>query len=52
MTCTHPVLYSRNCVLYCQICGAVLPPERLTQPKEEPPKPEPKPKRGRKTKAD
>lgn len=25
MNCTHPVLYSRNCVLYCQICGAVVP---------------------------
>lgn len=24
MSCTHPVLYSRDCVLYCQICGKVL----------------------------
>lgn len=29
MNCTHPVLYSRDCVLYCQICGAVLPPDVL-----------------------
>ena len=39
MNCTHPVLYSRDGVLYCQTCGAVLPLELLTQPKEEPPKP-------------
>lgn len=24
MKCTHPVLYSRNCVLYCQVCGALI----------------------------
>lgn len=39
MACTHPVLYSRNCVLYCQICGAVLPPEKLAQKPEEPKRP-------------
>lgn len=50
MNCTHPVLYSRDGVIYCHVCGAVLPPERLTQPKaEEPPKPT---KNGKKTKAD
>ena len=26
MACTHPVLYSRNCVLYCQVCGSVIDP--------------------------
>ena len=53
MDCTHPVLYSRDCVLYCQICGAVLPLETLTKPKDEPkPEPKPAPKRGKKTKAD
>ena len=49
MDCTHPVLYSRNCVLYCQICGAVLPLETLTKPKDEP---KPAPKRGKKPNAD
>lgn len=50
MDCTHPVLYSRDGVLYCRICGAVLPLETLTKPKDEPEK---KPaKRGRKPKAD
>lgn len=56
MACTHPVLYSRNCVLYCQICGAVIAPkvekplegatEAATEAKEK------KPRRTRKTKAD
>ena len=36
MDCTHPVLYSRNGKLYCHICGAVLPLEALTKPKDEP----------------
>lgn len=35
MTCTHPVLYSRNCVLYCQICGAVIDPQKVERPPEE-----------------
>ena len=56
MNCTHPVLYSRNCVLYCQICGAVIPPKA-----EKPPEgaaeaaiegKAAKPRRTRKTKAD
>jgi len=56
MDCTHPVLYSRNCVLYCQVCGAVIPPkaeklpevaaEAATEAKTT------KPRRTRKTKAD
>lgn len=32
MDCTHPVLYSRNCVLYCQICGAVIDPPKPEKP--------------------
>lgn len=53
MDCKHPVMYSRNCVLYCQVCGAVLPLETLTKPKEEPKlEPRPTPKRGKKPKAD
>lgn len=49
MDCTHPVLYSRDCVLYCKICGAVLPLETLARPKEAPREPpRPAPKRGRK----
>ena len=43
MACTHPVLYSRDCVLYCQVCGAVIQPPK---PKQEP---EPKPKKTRKS---
>jgi hypothetical protein len=34
MDCTHPVLYSRNCVLYCQICGAVIDPPKVEKPLE------------------
>lgn len=34
MACTHPVLYSRNCVLYCQICGAVIDPPKVEKPLE------------------
>lgn len=34
MNCTHPVLYSRNCVLYCQICGAVIDPPKAEKPQE------------------
>ncbi len=35
MTCTHPVLYSRNCVLYCQVCGAVIgDPPKTEKPLE------------------
>ena len=34
MACTHPVLYSRNCVLYCQICGAVIDPPKTEKPPE------------------
>lgn len=34
MNCTHPVLYSRNCVLYCQICGAVIDPPKTEKPLE------------------
>jgi hypothetical protein len=34
MDCTHPVLYSRNCVLYCQICGAVIDPQKDEKPPE------------------
>jgi hypothetical protein len=34
MACTHPVLYSRNCVLYCQICGAVIDPLKAVKPPE------------------
>lgn len=34
MACTHPVLYSRNCVLYCQICGAVIDPPKTEKPLE------------------
>lgn len=43
MACTHPVLYSRDCVLYCQVCGAVIQPP---EPKQEP---ESKPKKTRKS---
>lgn len=57
MDCTHPILYSRNCVLYCQICGAVIdpptqekPPEGATEAATE--AKEKKPRRTRKTKAD
>lgn len=32
MDCIHPVLYSRNCVLYCQVCGAVIPPKAEKPP--------------------
>ncbi len=35
MSCTHPVIYSRNCVLYCQICGAVIDTPRTEKPLEE-----------------
>lgn len=34
MNCTHPVLYSRNCFLYCQICGAVIDPPKTEKPLE------------------
>jgi hypothetical protein len=34
MACTHPVIYSRNCVLYCQICGAVIDPPKTEKPLE------------------
>ena len=34
MDCTHPVWYSRNCVLYCQICGAVIDPQKAEKPLE------------------
>jgi hypothetical protein len=34
MNCTHPVLYSRNCVLYCQICGAVIDSPKAEKPPE------------------
>jgi hypothetical protein len=27
-------LYSRNCVLYCQICGAVIDPPKTEKPLE------------------
>ncbi len=53
MDCTHPVLYSRNCVLYCQICGAVIdPPKAEKSPDAEFEKPKPAPKRGKKPNAD
>jgi len=52
MNCTHPVLYSRDCVLYCQICGAVLPPDVLQRkPEGQEEKPAEAPKPGRKRKA-
>lgn len=35
MACTHPVLYSRNCVLYCQVCGAVIDPPKVEEPQEK-----------------
>ena len=34
MSCTHPVLYSRNCVLYCQVCGALIDTPRTEKPLE------------------
>jgi hypothetical protein len=34
MDCTHPVLYSRNGGLYCQICGAVIDPPEVEKPLE------------------
>lgn len=34
MACTHPVIYSRNCVLYCQVCGAVIDPPKAEKPLE------------------
>jgi hypothetical protein len=34
MNCTHPVLYSRNCMLYCQICGAVIDLQKDEKPLE------------------
>lgn len=57
MDCTHPVLYSRNCVLYCQICGAVIDPPRTEKPLEGVTEAateakEKKPRRTRKAKAD
>ena len=41
MTCSHPVLYTRDDgVLYCQICGAVIqPPEAKQEPESTPKKP-------------
>ena len=57
MACTHPVLYSRNCVLYCQVCGAVIDPPKAEKPLEGATQAaieakEKKPRRTRKTKAD
>lgn len=57
MDCTHPVIYSRNCVLYCQICGAVIDPPKVEKPLEGATQAvteakEKKPRRTRKTKAD
>ena len=57
MDCTHPVLYSRNCVLYCQICGAVIDPSKTEKPQEGAAEAateakEKKTRRTRKTKAD
>jgi len=46
MNCSHPVLYSRDCVLYCQVCGAVIPP-KAEKPPEEPTAP-PEKKTGKK----
>jgi hypothetical protein len=46
MNCTHPVLYSRDCVLYCKICGAVVPQNVQT---EKNPAETEKPSEGQKT---
>ena len=35
MNCVHKRIKSVNCVLYCMECGAELPPDFLTKPKQE-----------------
>ena len=57
MACTHPVIYSRNCVLYCQVCGALIDPPKTEKPLEGATEAateakEKKPRRTRKAKAD